>query len=198
MAFALVGLGRIDLHQGRRAEALRSYQEALRLWAGIGERWASMRALVGLAAIAAVEDQPDLAATLLGVIDQRIVETGGGVFPVDHGHHERATAEARVALGEERYAALRAEGRALTAAEVVERAMTITVSRPRRSTRGALSRREREVLRLIVEGRSNAEIAAALYIGVRTARTHVESILTKLDVSTRTAAATYAVRHNLV
>ncbi len=198
MAFALAGLARIDLDQGNHAAALRTYQEALRLWAGIGERWGSVRALIGLAAIAASADQPDLAARLLGVIHQRIAQTGAGVFPVDHGPWQRATASARAALGEERFAQLLTEGQSLATAEVVTCAMAITAPTTRRAHADGLSRREREVLRLMVEGRSNAEIADALYIGVRTARSHVASILGKLNVPTRTAAATHAIRHNLV
>ena len=54
------------------------------------------------------------------------------------------------------------------------------------------------MLRLLVEGRANAEIADALFIGVRTARMHVASILAKLGVPTRTAAAALAIRHGLV
>jgi DNA-binding CsgD family transcriptional regulator len=61
-----------------------------------------------------------------------------------------------------------------------------------------LSPREFEVLRLIVEGQSDREIAAALSISHRTVMRHVTGILTKLDVSSRTAAATLAVRQNLV
>jgi NarL family two-component system response regulator LiaR len=61
-----------------------------------------------------------------------------------------------------------------------------------------LTAREREVLRLLVEGRSNGEIAETLFVGVRTVRAHVASILAKLDMPTRTAAATYAVRHGLI
>ena len=64
--------------------------------------------------------------------------------------------------------------------------------------RAGLTPREREVLRLLVDGRSNAEIAEALFIGVRTARAHVASILAKLGVPTRTAAATHAVRDGLI
>ncbi len=50
------------------------------------------------------------------------------------------------------------------------------------ASRAGLSPREREVLRLLVDGRSNAEIADALFIGVRTARAHVANILAKLGV----------------
>lgn len=57
--------------------------------------------------------------------------------------------------------------------------------------------RELEVLRLIGEGRSNQEIADELYIGIKTVKTHVSNILSKLDVEDRTQAAIYAHRHGL-
>jgi len=60
-----------------------------------------------------------------------------------------------------------------------------------------LSPREIEVLRLIVRGSTNAEIAAQLCLSERTIHRHVSNILTKLDVRSRTSAATYAVQHGL-
>jgi DNA-binding CsgD family transcriptional regulator len=60
-----------------------------------------------------------------------------------------------------------------------------------------LSPREIEVLRLIVDGRTNAEIAAELYLSERTVHRHVSSILTKLGVRSRTAAAIRAVQRGL-
>jgi non-specific serine/threonine protein kinase len=56
-----------------------------------------------------------------------------------------------------------------------------------------LTAREREVAALIAQGRTNREIAAALVITPGTARTHVEHIMTKLDVHTRAQVATWAV-----
>jgi DNA-binding CsgD family transcriptional regulator/energy-coupling factor transporter ATP-binding protein EcfA2 len=61
-----------------------------------------------------------------------------------------------------------------------------------------LSPRELDVLRLLVEGKSDREIAAALFISPRTVMRHVSSILTKLDVPSRTAAAALALRQRLV
>jgi DNA-binding NarL/FixJ family response regulator len=61
-----------------------------------------------------------------------------------------------------------------------------------------LTEREREVLSLVGRGASNKEIASALFITERTARTHVSNILGKLGLSSRTQAAIYAVEHKLV
>ena len=61
-----------------------------------------------------------------------------------------------------------------------------------------LTSRERDVLRLIIEGKSNAEIANDLIISVHTAKAHVCSILQKLCVTDRVQAAVKAVRERLV
>jgi DNA-binding NarL/FixJ family response regulator len=61
-----------------------------------------------------------------------------------------------------------------------------------------LSKRELDVLRLLARGLDNNEIAAELFISVRTAKTHVSSILMKLGVSNRIQAAVYAVHRGFV
>jgi DNA-binding NarL/FixJ family response regulator len=60
-----------------------------------------------------------------------------------------------------------------------------------------LTPREWDVLRMMASGRSNREIAAALFVGVGTIKVHVTHILAKLGVKSRAAAADYAHRHDL-
>jgi DNA-binding NarL/FixJ family response regulator len=60
-----------------------------------------------------------------------------------------------------------------------------------------LSQQEKHVLLSVSEGRTNREIAKALYLGEGTVRNYVSSILSKLGVSNRAEAAAYAVEHNL-
>ena len=61
-----------------------------------------------------------------------------------------------------------------------------------------LTPREREVLTLVAEGRTNGEIAGRLYISTKTASVHVSNILAKLGAATRTEAASIATRDGLL
>ncbi len=67
----------------------------------------------------------------------------------------------------------------------------------RPSASEALTDREMEVLRLLARGRSNKEIALELGVAEKTVKTHVSSILSKLQLADRTQAALYAVREKL-
>ena len=68
---------------------------------------------------------------------------------------------------------------------------------PKPQTVDALTDREREVLALVAQGLSNQQIADALVISERTARTHVSNILSKLGVTSRTQAALLAIREGI-
>ncbi|WP_458042301.1 MULTISPECIES: LuxR C-terminal-related transcriptional regulator [Bacteria] len=62
----------------------------------------------------------------------------------------------------------------------------------------ALTRRQREVLRLVAAGRTNSEIAAELVLSEHTVHRHVANILDKLGLGSRASAAAYAVAHHLI
>ena len=61
-----------------------------------------------------------------------------------------------------------------------------------------LTEREMEVLLLLAQGKSNQDIADDLFIGIKTVKTHVSNILSKLGVTDRTQAVVYAFQHQLV
>jgi len=63
---------------------------------------------------------------------------------------------------------------------------------------GPLLTREREVLRLVSQGMCNQEIAASLVLSEHTVHRHVANILTKLDQTSRTGAASYAIQAGLL
>ncbi len=73
-----------------------------------------------------------------------------------------------------------------------------TTSAPRTRRPGGLSRREVEVLRLAAMGLTTREIADRLFISPKTADHHIQHVYTKIDVSTRAAAALWAMQHELV
>jgi NarL family two-component system response regulator LiaR len=81
--------------------------------------------------------------------------------------------------------------------EAQRRLMQQVTSPPPPSPFAELTGREQDVLRLIARGQSNKEIAASLHLTEGTVKGYVSAILVKLDVSDRTQAALYAVRHGL-
>ncbi|AXB41242.1 response regulator [Amycolatopsis albispora] len=94
-----------------------------------------------------------------------------------------------------------AGGAALLAPEVTRQLVGAYATRIRPAETGshdALTPRELEVLRLIADGLSNAEIAGALVISQETVKTFVSRILTKLGLRDRVQAVVYAYRHGLV
>jgi DNA-binding CsgD family transcriptional regulator len=177
----------------------------LTLLAETGDTWYLASPLSGLASVAALTSAPERAARLFGAVDALRERSGAHVFPTEGRRSERATATARAALGDDAFARACAAGRSLTLEEAVAEAVTppgagvvtdvIAASQARRF---GLTPREIDVLRLLVEGRSDREIAEAFFISRHTAMKHVGNILGKLGVGSRTAAATLAHQERLI
>ena len=119
---------------------------------------------------------------------------------------ERAEAELRSRLGSDRWSAALADGRARPLEQVIEMALAFTsavnasaaVPVKREGRHDTLTSREQEVMRLVIEGKTNPEIARMLFISPATVRVHVSNVLAKLGASTRTQAADLARRRGLL
>ena len=84
------------------------------------------------------------------------------------------------------------------ASKVLQRIRAASVEAGGAVARPELSDRETEVLRLIANGKDNAEIAQELHISPKTVKNHISNILMKLQIENRIQAAVYAVRSGLV
>lgn len=154
-------------------------------------------------------------AAIAGAHHERLDGSGyhrsAGAAMLDRDARVVAAADAYVAMRTPRpyRAALSAEAAAAaladdaTAGRLCPRAVdavlgAVGAPRPARTLPAGLTARECEVLVELARGRTSKEIAKTLGIAVRTANHHVENIYAKIDVTTRAAAALFAVRHGLV
>ncbi|MDE5055571.1 response regulator [Niallia taxi] len=82
--------------------------------------------------------------------------------------------------------------------EVTDKMMMKMREKPKILLHDELTAREMEILLLMAEGKSNQEIADVLFIAIKTVKTHVSNILSKLQVQDRTQAVIYAFKYRLV
>jgi non-specific serine/threonine protein kinase len=193
---------------GQYAHQRGEYERARAFFAEVLSTARALRALRpiadafdGFAVLAQAEGQPERAAHLLGAAAAVRDEARVARLTPDLAAVERLHSELQSALGADGCEAALGEGRAMALDEAIEYALTQASaddSQPTAAPTASLSKRELEVLRLLVEGRSNQEIGTALFISPHTAATHVQNILNKLGLESRGAAAVYAVRHKLV
>lgn len=90
------------------------------------------------------------------------------------------------------------KGETILEPEVTGKMMDRLTKKQVRQLHEDLTNREQEILMLIAQGNSNQEIADALFITLKTVKTHVSNILAKLEVDDRTQAAIYAFKHHLI
>lgn len=160
--------------------------------------------LIASAVFAATTGDPTLASRLFGAaalaLQDGIIAPPEGVFLA------RVHEALRERMGEAAWQEGWQHGRRMARTELFtemdrlhQAAAPVPATQPaHQRDNSPLTPREREVLQLLVEGRSNREIAEALFIGHRTATTHVTNILAKFGVETRAAAVTYAFQHDLL
>jgi non-specific serine/threonine protein kinase len=194
----VLDLGHIARDQGNLRVAIERYLSCIARVGERGEVRLIADSLAGIASVAAVWDQRHAALLLFGAADALRERGGIGMnLPVDTDHAAGDLAALLETVGSKQAAATLEAGRALSLAAAAEVATTIQPpeSSPDATSSGdhrALTRREREVLQLMAEWRTDREIAAALFLSTRTASWHVRSILAKLGAASRREAIAQA------
>ncbi|HEV2529940.1 MAG TPA: tetratricopeptide repeat protein [Thermomicrobiales bacterium] len=165
----------------------------------IGERGAMSDALERLAVVLLATEPDRDAAELYGCAERLRAETGVARWPIEVSRHDAAVAQAMASLGDDAWELARSAGRSISIGDVIGLAKA-RVERGESQTRSddaappdpaiaGLTPREREVLALVAEGLTSAQIAGRLFISTTTVSAHLRRIFEQLGVSNRTAAA---------
>ena len=210
-AWALSHLARVVAFEEDYAKARALYEQCLAIVKKMDFKVWTPFHLEGLAAVVAVQGELPWAARLWGTAEALRDGMGTPNPPAYRADYERSVAPVRTQLGEQAFTATWAEGRGMTLDQVLgkqgkapvsshisteEPALSPSKSSP--SYPDGLTAREVEVLRLVAQGLSNAEIAEQLIISLLTVKAHMRSLYDKLGVSSRSAATRYALEHHLV
>jgi non-specific serine/threonine protein kinase len=206
MALILNQLGRVARNEGNNAEAERHFTESVSVCWEFGDRWSLPTALEGLADLAEATGQAERAARLFGAAAAIREELGVPVRVTGRPTVGPTRGRAGGSQAESASVAAWAAGYALPVAEAVAEALAIESAARDVAPRGnrslpapyGLTPREIEVLRHLVQGQSDPQIAAALFISPHTVATHVKRVLAKLGVHSRAAAVAAALMSGLV
>ena len=207
-AGTLSQLAALVLTRGEPARAASLAQQALAVSWEMGDTASMVDPLEVIAsAVCGFCAQGELVARLWGATDALSEAIGHAALEGSPEEWDRAEVMVRDTLGEDAFRAALAAGRTMPLEQVVAEALAIEpeslaletvpdeVATP--GSDHGLTPRELEVVRLIAAGRSNQEIADALFVSHNTAITHVRHIFNKLGLHSRTAVATWAIRHGL-
>ena len=189
--------GEVHVDRGDYLAALSAYRECLLSSWRHHDLWTVGVAVDGIAAIWALQDDPVRAARLFGAANRLRGNTSALIPVIDRQLHGRVIETVRTHLGAGPFGVAYDAGAALPPDEVIAEAMRdvhITGDRPAAIE---LTPREHDVLQLLIEGRTDAEMARVLRLSTRTVSQHVGNMLSKSGSETRTALAVYAVRSSL-
>ena len=204
-AESLAFLGLLACEQGDLLRSVELQRESLSLHLEKGYREILAVNLANVAMLAEAIRWPEAAARLFGAAVGQREEIGNPFKLPERAVYHRAIGAARALLGDD-FAAAWDAGRTLSLQDAIAEAFAALDEVGRRATAGArasraasvpatpagLTAREREVLRLLVAGNTNREIADTLFLSPRTAQAHLGNIFAKLDVHTRAAAVARA------
>jgi DNA-binding CsgD family transcriptional regulator len=197
---AVWGLSLVAWRAGEDTDAGKRAAEAIRIERKMGRQDRYITALSAelLAWVAAGRQQYRHAATLLGVVDALVTESGTPLPAMLTADHEACERQVRDALGDAPFTDAFRHGRTLSyddaLAYVLDERRFPTPPLPKDGPT-PLTPRERQIADLITQGLSNKEIAGRLVISRRTAEGHVERILAKLGFTSRAQVAAWVTAH---
>jgi excisionase family DNA binding protein len=200
----LLDLGNIARDQGNDRLAVARFLACLERTGERGEKRLLPDALEGIASAAAAWGQARAASLLFGAAAALRERVGISLtLPPDVVLVRRELDALRAARGPEQVAAWWTEGQALPLTEAIRVATAVappagTPPLAGFAPQAPLTRREREVLRLLAARRTDREIADALFLSPHTVHWHVRRILAKLGAASRQQAVTLAVAEGLV
>ena len=208
-AYRLTALGDLALTRGDLARAAACFGEGLALLRELGDRHGTVDGLAGVAAVAAACGRWQPAARLRGAAEGLREALGAAPSPPARAEHERAVADLRARLGEAAFAEAWTMGRALAIDQAAAEAVTLAdelaaapsaapSSPPTPILPAGLTARETEVLRLVAQGLTNAQIGERLFVSPRTVNAHLTTIFRKIDVTSRAAATRFALERGLL
>jgi predicted ATPase/DNA-binding CsgD family transcriptional regulator len=204
LTYALDNLGWAALYRGDPERARAVYEEGLALCAELDDKIAASNYLDGLACVAGAEGGAERAARLFGAAERLREAVGDEHSPEEAALREPYLAMARSRLDEIAWQAAWEQGRGMSMGQVIEYALSAeepsaTGQSPPSAAKhpAGLTSREVEVLGLVAEGLTNAQIAQRLFLSPRTVHTHLNSIYHKIGVNSRAAATRYALEHHL-
>ncbi|WP_436499275.1 ATP-binding protein [Actinokineospora sp. HUAS TT18] len=191
--WAMCALGYVNLEADRAADAERYAKQSLRYSSATGALFIVAATVHLLAWTATREGRFGRAVTLFGAADViwAQIDLQARSFPIWVSRLDKYEALTKQALGAAAYDENYSRGRAMSMAQAVTYAIDDRLPATAPVERGVLTPREHEIARLVARGMTNREIAARLAIAQRTAETHVEHILTKLDASNRAQIAAW-------
>ncbi len=212
IAWGRFGQGMLAFFQGDYAVARTQLEECLRILRQLDYHNMFLVALCleGLGCVATTLGEPMWAARLWGKAETVRAVGGPSMPPVVRTIYEQFVSTACTQLDEQAFAGAWAEGRMMTLEHVLaaQGAAMVpgeisSVAQPA-TTRtlptypAGLTAREVDVLRLVAQGLTDAQVAEKLVVSPRTVNWHLTSIYGKLQVSSRSAATRYAIEHHLV
>ncbi len=203
-------LARVEARLGAHARAHTLSEESVMLAREVGDGSTIAFTMEGLAGMVLAQGYPSWAARLLGSAESLRMAKGTPIPQVERADYERLVATARTLLGQATFTTAWAEGRTMTleqaltspgpvaVPEEVASAAQLTPAKTLSTYPAGLTAREVEVLRLIAQGLTDAQVAEQLVISPRTVNWHLTSIYGKIQVSSRAAATRYAIEQKLL